>query len=61
MRSDAAVEVRRKAVEQAIASIKRQGYQHDSALEVSCARFIAGDLTAEELHEEILQRFQDPR
>ena len=55
-RSDKAVAERKRASDAARAANMRQGYVHDTVLEAAKARFVAGDITLEELAEETLAR-----
>ncbi|MGX1501197.1 FixJ family two-component response regulator [Labrenzia sp. MBR-25] len=57
-RSPEAVEKRRRAIEQATAANKRQGYVLDPVLENANARYVAGDITIEEHRAEMMARFQ---
>lgn len=46
---------RRRAIDEARASNMRQGYVHDAVLEAINERFVRGDITLDELHEEIAE------
>jgi hypothetical protein len=48
------MERRRKAVEQARAANIRAGYVHDPVLEAINDRFISGELTLDQFHQEIM-------
>lgn len=52
--SDAEVERRRRAVEQARAANIRQGYVHDPVLEDANERFIRGEIDLADLDREML-------
>ena len=57
-RSSEAIEKRRKAAEQARAANIRQGYVHDPVLEEAIERYVAGDITTQDLRKEMLGRFK---
>ena len=57
-RSAKAVAERKKIADFARAANMRQGYVHDPVLEAAKARFVAGDITLEELGKETLSRFR---
>lgn len=57
-RSAKAVAARKKAVDQARAANIRQGYTGDPLLEDANARYVAGDITSEEMRQELLARFK---
>jgi len=46
---------RRRAIDEARAANMRQGYVHDPVLEAINERFVRGDITLDELHEEIAE------
>lgn len=54
-RSLEAIETRRKAAEQARAANIRQGYIHDAVLEDQTARYVAGEISLEELRELMIE------
>lgn len=54
MISDAEVDRRRRAVEQARAANIRQGYVHDPVLEAANERFIRGEIDLADLDREML-------
>ncbi|WP_019998589.1 antitoxin VbhA family protein [Aureimonas ureilytica] len=49
---------RLKAIDQARAANRRQGYVHDQALEDAKARYAKGEITLDELREQTLARFR---
>jgi hypothetical protein len=57
-RSPEAVAARQKAVDQARAANMRQGYTGDPVLEEANGRYVAGDITSEEIRQELLARFK---
>ena len=57
-RSPEAVASRKKAVYQARAANMRQGYTGDPVLEEANGRYVAGDITSEEMRQELLARFK---
>ena len=57
-RSPEAVAARKKAVDQARAANMRQGYTGDPVLEEANTRYVAGDITSEEMRQELLARFK---
>lgn len=59
-RSPEAVAARKKASDQARAANMRQGYTSDPVLEEAKARYVAGDITSEEMRQEMLARFKQP-
>ena len=59
-RSAEAVAARQKAVDQARAANMRQGYTGDPVLEEANGRYVAGDITSEEMRQEMLARFKRP-
>ena len=59
-RSPEAVAARQKAVDQARAANMRQGYTGDPVLEEANGRYVAGDITSEEMRQEMLARFKRP-
>jgi uncharacterized membrane protein len=59
-RSPEAVATRKKAADQARAANMRQGYTVDPVLEEAKARYVAGDITSEEMRQEMLARFKQP-
>ncbi|MEE3504538.1 antitoxin VbhA family protein [Acidiphilium acidophilum] len=46
---------RKRAIDEARASNMRQGYVHDPVLEEINERFVRGDITLDNLHDEILE------
>ena len=59
-RSPEAVATRKKAADQARAANMRQGYTVDPVLEEAKARYVAGDITSEEMRQEMLARYKRP-
>ena len=59
-RSPEAVAARKKASDQTRAANMRQGYTGDPVLEEAKARYVAGDITSEEMRQEMLARFKRP-
>ena len=53
-----AMAARKKAVDQARAANIRQGYTGDPVLEEANGRYVAGDITSEEMRQELLARFK---
>jgi DNA repair photolyase len=53
------IERRRRAVEQARAANIRAGYVHDPVLEAINDRFISGELTLAQFHEEIMASIEN--
>ncbi len=49
---------RLKAIDQARAANRRQGYVHDQVLEDGKARYANGEITMDELREQTLARFR---
>ena len=57
-RSPEAVAARKRASDQARTANMRQGYTGDPVLEDAKARYVAGDITSEEMRQEMLARFK---
>jgi hypothetical protein len=57
-RSPEAVAARQKAVDQARAANMRQGYKGDPLLEETNARYVSGEITSDEMRQELLARFK---
>lgn len=49
---------RRKISNMARAANVRQGYVHDPVLETAKARYVAGEITLDEMREQMLARFR---
>lgn len=56
-RSPEAIATRKKAADQARAANIRAGYTHDPFLEEVAARYVAGDITRDEMHELLIRKF----
>ncbi|PJR12802.1 antitoxin VbhA family protein [Sinorhizobium meliloti] len=56
-RSPEAIAKRKKAADQARAANIRAGYTHDPFLEEVTARYVAGEITRDEMREVLIRKF----